>query len=260
MVGVKARFLSVLLTLVISLLFVSSSVGSLSVEEIISKLEASSNKIRDYQGLMLVTTKKNGRKQKGKIRITIKKPDKLLIELLSPPSSAGQTIVVNGEKVWMYDPSYNEVRIYDFSQVPQASDLSPEKMNLNVMKMLYDIELLGQEKIGKEKAYVLELKSKSSAQGTQRIWVDSQRWIVLQLAFYDPMGNLLNKTTFKNIRKVNDEVWIAFRQDDYHGKNKLIRTTIFQDDISFNTDIPEEKFVFKIPEGAQVIDYTKENR
>ncbi|MEA1965496.1 MAG: outer membrane lipoprotein carrier protein LolA [Candidatus Aerophobetes bacterium] len=260
MVGVKAKYslLVLILILAITLVFVSSSYGSLLVEEIISKLEASSNKIRDYQGLMVVTVKEDGRKRKGKIRIMVKKPDKLLIELLSPPLSAGQIIVVNGKKVWMYDPDYNEVRICDLSQVPQVNKLSPERTNLDIMKMLYDVELLGQEKIGEEKAYVLELKSKNGVQGKERIWIDSQRWIVLQLAFYDPMENLLKKTIFKDIRKVNDDAWMAFRQNDYDSRGRLIRTVVFQDDISFNTDIPEGKFVFKIPEGARIIDYTKE--
>ncbi len=132
----------------------------------------------------------------------------------------GQTIVTDGETVWSYSASTNQVLIDRFK--PDERTLTPERV-LAGAPGDYTATLLGREETGAPGLTGLKLipRDEQSSLKYLRLWIDPRDWL---------------------IRKVELQ--------DLNGKE----TVYVVSDIKVNAGIEESRFTYEIPRGAEVVD------
>ncbi len=144
----------------------------------------------------------------------LKKENKYRVE------TPNQTIVTDGATVWSYSPATQQVLIDRYKENEQS--LSPEKL-LTGVGGGFQPALVGKTRLGK--ADVVELKlTPLNDQGlvnSVRLWVDEHDWMVRQAEIVDANGK---QTTY----------------------------TVLQSRI--NMGLPDSRFAFQPPEGADVVD------
>ena len=132
----------------------------------------------------------------------------------------GQVIVTDGKTVWSYSPSTNQVLVDNFKLNERS--LTPERI-LGEAPDNYAPTLLGREKIGTIETIVLKLTPPegSGMVKSMKIWVQDGEWLIRK-------AELL----------------------DIHGK----KTTYQVHSIKTNTGVPDARFTFQAPAGAETVD------
>ncbi len=132
----------------------------------------------------------------------------------------GQTVVTDGRTVWSYSRSTHQVLIDMFNA--DARLRTPERILMGETGD-YTPTLLGRETSGGRELIGLKLSARGdqTTGGTIRLWVDPRTWIIRKAVLED--GN---------------------------GKE----TTYTVNEIRLNTGVPDSRFTFQIPEGADVVD------
>ena len=132
----------------------------------------------------------------------------------------GQVVVTDGKTVWSYSPSTNQVLIDDFRLNERS--LTPERI-LGEAPDEYAPTLVGHEKLGTMETVVLKLTPPegSGTLKSMKIWVQEGEWIIRK-------AELL----------------------DLHGK----RTSYQVHSIKTNTGVPDARFTFQAPAGAETVD------
>lgn len=152
--------------------------------------------------------------------ITLKKPNLLYWEIVSPESSI---IVVDGERLWMYNPALKEVKRQVFSKNRNARFtmkffFSMMEMSLEKLNKRFDVSVYHPEG-----SYVLELRPKS-------------RMVKKHLSVI----YIWNR----------EEDGIPVRFEVFGKKNNHTITTL--QDISVNPEINDDIFQFIVPTGVRV--------
>jgi outer membrane lipoprotein carrier protein len=144
----------------------------------------------------------------------IKKTNKYRVELDE------QVIVTDGQTLWSYSASNNQVVIDRFKQDQQS--LSPEKILIGTPDN-FTATTVGEEKIGGHETTVLKLvpKDDQSFIRSLRLWVDEKDWMIRQVEILDVSEK---QTTYAVLQ---------------------VRT---------NTGLQDSRFVYNIPEGVNVVD------
>lgn len=206
-----------------------------NAEEIISNLQMKTGDLEDYSFTMYVNL--SSKEQKPEIyEVAWKKPDLMNMTLLSPEKNAEVITVSDGNFQWVYNPEdktvfkteisddFNGLKLFE-------PDVYAEFLN-GIILNGKTASLLRTENIDGKSVYLLELtpseKNESLERKSQRmseawssrIWVDSENWMLLRYKLYDSKGNVTLDMEIQNLK--------------------------------LNTEIPDSKFEFKIPEGAQV--------
>jgi outer membrane lipoprotein carrier protein len=144
----------------------------------------------------------------------IKKENKYRVEF------EGQTIVTNGETVWSFSPSTNQVLIDKFKLDERS--YTPERI-LTGAPSDFSSTVVGREKIGKVETIVLKLVPRND-QGfvtAMRLWVDDKEWLIKKVEMSDANG----------------------KQTEY-----LVT------DIRTNIGLQDSRFTYQVPEGVEVVD------
>jgi outer membrane lipoprotein-sorting protein len=144
----------------------------------------------------------------------LKKGNKYRVEF------SDQTIITNGETVWSYSVSTNQVLIDNF-RLDQRS-ISPEKILAGAPVDFYST-LLGKEKLDKSETFKLKLmpKDDQSFIRSLKLWVDDSSWLIKKAEISDVSG----------------------KQTEYLVK-----------DVEVNIGLGDSDFVYQIPEGVDVVD------
>lgn len=131
-----------------------------------------------------------------------------------------QSIVTDGQTIWSYSSANNQVVIDRFKQDEQS--LSPEKILVGTPDN-FTATVVGEEKVGGYETVVLKLvpRDEQSFIKSLRLWVDEKEWMIRQVEIID----LSEKQTTYSVLQV--------------------RT---------NTGLPDSRFVYTIPKGADVVD------
>jgi outer membrane lipoprotein carrier protein len=131
----------------------------------------------------------------------------------------GKVIVTDGQTLWSYSAANNQVVIDRFKQ--DAQSLSPEKILVGTPEN-FTSTIVGEEKIGGHETTILKLepKDEQSFIRTVRLWVDDD-WMIRQVEIVD-------------------------------ASEKQTTYTVLQ--VRTNTGLQDSRFVYKIPEGADVVD------
>lgn len=130
-----------------------------------------------------------------------------------------RTVVTDGKTSWSWSPRNRQVVVDNYKE--ETHSLSPEQLLLSYPNDYYST-LVGEEKIGTQSAYVLKLtpKADNTFATSMKIWV-SKDWFIRKVEITDINGAV---------------------------------TTYVIEKISIDQKLPDTKFVFKVPERAEVID------
>jgi outer membrane lipoprotein-sorting protein len=227
----KRWFFGLSLLVAISLLLVGCD-GGPTAEEIVAKMKEVEASTEDAHAVLVIDIQGQGVDQNLAVEVWEKKPDKFRAEVLesNDPDYAGAVTVVDGQQVWMYQPSQNEVVV---GEVGSDEPSSPREMIREVDKVIQraldtsEVNLVGEEDVAGRKTYKLELTPTENedaflpAGSTATLWVDQEDWFVLQAEL---SGDLLG--------------------------NGLMSVQSFE----LNTGLEDSLFQFDIPEGAKVTD------
>lgn len=131
-----------------------------------------------------------------------------------------QTIVTNGETVWSYSASSNQVLVDSFKLDERM--MSPERI-LTAAPRDFSATIFGREKSGKRDLIVLKLvpKGDQSTLKSMKLWVDDDEWLIRKVEMID-----LNGT----------------------------ETAYTVNDMRLNIGLEDARFSFQVPEGTTVVD------
>jgi chaperone LolA len=129
------------------------------------------------------------------------------------------TVVTDGTTVWSYSRGTNQVLIDHFSMDERM--FTPERV-LTAAPEDFTPVLLGKEKIGTSETLVLKLTpTESGPIKTLKLWIGESDHLTRKVEMVDANGK---------------------------------ETTYLVSDLRVNTGVPEGRFTFKAPEGAEVVD------
>ncbi len=147
--------------------------------------------------------------------VSMKKKNKYRVE------SQQQTLVTDGATVWAYSPVNNQVLIDTYRESPNT--FSPEKFLVGLPKN-FRAALVDDNTPEGHAATVLKLLPKSDVSKfvkSMKVWINDNDWSVRRVEYID-----MNET----------------------------RTVYSLKSITFNSGISDERFTFKVPEKAEIVD------
>lgn len=172
---------------------------------------------------------------------------KSFTEYLAPAREQGTKMLKQEDKLWIYSPSTDriiQISGHMLRQSVMGSDLSYEDM-MDDRKLtdVYDATLAGHEEIDGRDTWVLDLVAKVEdvAYHTQKIWVDSERFVPLKQEMYAKSGQLLKRTTLSNVQKIQGRwfpMTMVYKDMLKEGEGTEFRLTSAE----FDQDIPEYIF------------------
>ena len=223
----------VVVTIVLAAVLLTGCVdqgSEMSADEIASMMEAKQAEIKDFSATMVMTSSFGGEDMTMRATMVTKPPDKTRSEFIEPAELAGTLTVRNGSTMWTYDPAKNQV-----TKMTLPEDAPFEMDYTQIVKGILDendISYKGTENVGGRSAYVIEATPKDEADrkfiSKTRVWVDRENWMLLGTEMYDADGNPMVKVEYR--------------------------------DITFNTGVLDSEFIFEVPEGAEVVEESFEDR
>ncbi|MCK4966341.1 outer membrane lipoprotein carrier protein LolA [bacterium] len=130
-----------------------------------------------------------------------------------------QVVVTNGKDVWSYSSATNQTIVDVYKS--DEDEFLPRELIFNFHKR-YESKYMKREKIGDVNCYVIEAVPKTDNEiQFLKVWIDSKRLTTMKIEYTN----------------INDDV---------------ITYNIFK--ISFDNNLKEDFFLFKSPQGAEIID------
>jgi outer membrane lipoprotein-sorting protein len=201
-----------------------------TAEEIVAKLKEVEASTEDAHAILEISLQGEGMDEELVVEVWEKKPSKFRAEVLeaSDPEFMGAISVTDGQQVWMYQPSTNEVVVDEVGPDEPSSPRDVIQFMDEAIQRVLDtseVKLAGEEEVTGVATYKLELTPKEDdetilpAGSKATLWVEQERWIVLQAHFIGGMAG---------------EGWMRVRS------------------FELNTGLADDLFLFEIPEGAKV--------
>jgi outer membrane lipoprotein-sorting protein len=135
------------------------------------------------------------------VRVDHAAPNKWRMWYVAPADAYGRLIVSNESTTYQYEPKI--ATVYSDEWAHSAPALTLDLDTAKVLKN-YSIDVGPSSDVASRKTVTLSLVSKYSGALVQRVWLDSATKLVLQRETYHADGTIDTKTTFDNIRIVND--------------------------------------------------------
>jgi outer membrane lipoprotein-sorting protein len=129
-------------------------------------------------------------------------------------------------------------------QSVMGSDLSYEDMmDDRKLRDIYDATIAGHEMIDERDCYVLDLVAivDDVAYHSQKMWIDSERFVPLKQEMFAKGGQLLKRTTLSDVQKVQGRwfpMTMVYKDMLKDGKGTEFRMT----SVKFDQDIPDYIF------------------
>lgn len=168
-------------------------------------------------------------------------------EYLSPASERGTKMLKLEGQLWIYSPSTDrviQIAGHMLRQSVMGSDLSYEDMmDDRNLSDIYDATVEGKEMVGDRETWRLKLVARvpDVAYQSQKIWIDTGRYIPLRQEMYARSGQLLKRTEMSDVRQVEGR-WFPFvvlyKDMLRQGEGTEFRIT----SIRFNQSIPDHIF------------------
>lgn len=200
--------------------------GAPAAPDIVARMTAAFEKLSDYQVTLELKYTLADQDQAVEIEQSFKKPNLHRLEFLAPDELKGQLTVYDGETMWTYSPTDDEVLV--FTQAGEEAVGQDQRMLipgvLDSVRSAQSVRSVGRAQVEGRSAYALEL-TPSTAQGDLvgrlKVWVDRGTWLPLKVETYDGAGKLVSSAVYK--------------------------------DIKVDSSLADELFEFTAPEGATVI-------
>lgn len=165
-----------------------------------------SSKNRVFESEMIIHGRRNSRTITSRTYSVGNKQS--FTEYLSPAREQGTKMLKLEHQLWIYSPSTDRVIQISGNMLRQSvmgSDLSYEDM-MDERKLtdIYNARVIANEIIDGRNTYVLELKAKVDdvAYQTQKIWVDTERFIPLKEELFAKSGQLLKQVTLTGVKQI----------------------------------------------------------
>lgn len=134
--------------------------------------------------------------------------EKSFSEYLSPAADKGTKMLKLEGQLWIYSTSTD--RIIQISghllrQSVMGSDLSYEDMMEDrKLSELYNASIIREEKLNDRNTFLVQLKAKvdNVAYYSQKIWIDTERFIPLKQEMYAKSGQLLKRTELSDVKQI----------------------------------------------------------
>lgn len=224
------RLLLVVGVLAVMALVIGGCQNQPTVEEIVAKMREIEASTEDVHGVVELAVENLGADEEMVVEVWEKRPNKTRIKMVESSNSeyAGAVMVTDGQDVWVYFPEDNRVLV---GQVGPDEPSSPREIVRFMDEILErvldtcDVRLVGEEDVAGTPTYKLEFTPKEGeetvlpAGSTATLWVDQERWVVLQADF--SAGAV--------------------------GEGRM-RVQSYE----LNTGLDDSLFQFEIPEGAEV--------
>ena len=129
-------------------------------------------------------------------------------EYLSPAREEGTKMLKLEDQLWIYSPSTDrtiQISGHMLRQSVMGSDLSYEDMMDDRKLMdIYTATIAGHEEVDGRDTYVLDLVAKVAdvAYHSQKLWIDSERYVPLKQQMYAKSGQLLKQVTLSDVKQV----------------------------------------------------------
>jgi len=196
----------------------------------VAKLKEVEASTEDAHAILGFSATGQGMDEELVVEVWEKKPNKFRAEVLeaNDPELAGAISVTDGQQFWAYQPSQNEVVVDEVGPDEPSSFREAIQHMEDMIRQALDataVKLVGEEDVAGVATYKLELTPREDdetflpAGSKATLWVDQERWIVLQAHFSGGIA----------------------------GEGRM-RVRSFE----LNTGIADDRFQFEIPEGAKV--------
>jgi outer membrane lipoprotein-sorting protein len=172
---------------------------------------------------------------------------KSFTEYLSPAREQGTKMLKLEDQLWIYSPSTDriiQISGHMLRQSVMGSDLSYEDM-MDDRKLtdIYTATVAGHEEVDGRDTYVLDLTAivADVAYYSQKIWVDSERFVPLKQEMFAKSGQLLKRTTLSDVQKVQGRwfpMTMVYKDMLKDGSGTEFRIT----SAKFDQEIPEYIF------------------
>lgn len=168
-------------------------------------------------------------------------------EYLAPAREQGTKMLKLENKLWIYSPSTDriiQISGHMLRQSVMGSDLSYEDMmDDRKLTEMYDATIAGHEEIDGRDTYVLDLKAivDDVAYHSQKVWVDSERFVPLKQEMFAKSGKLLKRTTLSGVQMVQGRwfpMTMVYKDMLKDGKGTEFRMSR----VKFDQDIPDYMF------------------
>ncbi len=232
----------------LSFTFLFAQGDDMSVQDII---EAMDNNLNAKSRVMTSKMVVHGRRASRTIesRSWVVGIDLAFTEYLSPPREAGTKMLKDGDKLWTYSPQTDrviQISGHMLRQSVMGSDMSyKDMMEDRPLMELYEATLEGSVEIDGRDHWImlLEAKVKGLSYPMRRAWIDKEYLLPMKEELYAKSGKLLKTSTMDGIKKVQGR-WFPSRfiyKDELKRNSKGTEWLI--DEITFDTDIPESRFL-----------------
>lgn len=210
--------------MVLAVVLIAGCIEEMSADQIAAKMMASQENIEDFSATVVRISPVDGENTTVRAKTVFKPPDKQRTEYIEPSEIAGSVTVRNGSTAWLYNPANNRV-----TKMARPENESSETDYTKPTKDLVernDISYKGTGNIDGRSAYVIEVTPKDEVDrrfiSKRCLWVDRETWMMIGMEIFDTNGNSIARVEYR--------------------------------DITFNTGIPDSEFIFKVPEGAEVVE------
>ena len=204
-----------------------------------------SSESRIFESTMTIHGKRNSRTLTSKSWAVGNK--KAFTEYLSPASDKGTKMLKLDNQIWIYSPSTDrtiQISGHMTRQSVMGSDLSYEDMmDDRPLKDDYNQKIGGEEMICESKVWVIELLAKvyDVAYHSQKMWVDTERFIPLKQELYAKSGQLLKRMEMSEVAQIGSRWFpktVVYKDMLKDGKGTEFRIT----SIEFDKPIPDYIF------------------
>lgn len=234
----------IIILIVLSLIFMSfTDPDANTILERVDKNMSSKNRI--FQSEMII----HGRRASRTISsISYSVGDKKsFTEYLSPAREQGTKMLKLENQLWIYSPSTDrtiQISGHMLRQSVMGSDLSYEDMmDDRKLTEIYDASVSGQEILDGRNTYVLDLIAKvdDAAYHSQKVWIDTERFVPLKQEMFAKSGQLLKRTTLSDIKQVEGR-WFPMKMVYKDVLKEGSGTEFRLSSMKFDQDIPEYIF------------------
>ncbi len=196
------------ITIIAILCIAMTSLGAITAEDIIREVDKLETFTTSYSEGEIITTDRFGVKT-STFKAWSQGAYDSLIEFTSV-AERGQKILRTSGELYLFYPDAEELIRLQGAALRQSmlgSDISYEDMTGEKDTLAnYTVKLLGTEKVKGRNCYVLELtaKTRTVAYPTQKIWVDSENYMMWRGEFSTKAGRLLKEMEVLDTMVVNN--------------------------------------------------------
>jgi outer membrane lipoprotein-sorting protein len=204
-----------------------------------------SSKNRVFESVMIIHGQRTSRTITSKSYSAGNKQS--FTEYLSPPREQGTKMLKLENQLWIYSPSTDriiQISGHMLRQSVMGSDLSYEDlMDDRKLTDIYSAVSTGNETIDGRNTIILELTARveNAAYYTQKIWVDTERYVPLKQEMFAKSGQLIKRTTLSDVKQVQGRwfpMTMVFKDMLKEGNGTEFRITV----VKFDQPIPDYIF------------------